>query len=182
MHAPNRSPCICRGFLSRPVSRILSWVAIHLGRRFPGGSSGVPGPWAGHLVTGPVSPCTGRGLASRRVTTALVGSYPTVSPLPNGVSGGAPLGGFLSVPLSVGFRRLGFPQRPALWCPDFPRAPEGPRSPGLRPNCSPPSAPALPRPRALVERLPGLHNGTHAPTRHGGAREDAPGRDRTTGR
>src|SRR5213079_627949 len=70
--------------------RILSWVAIHLGRRFPGGSSGVPGPWAGHLVAGPVSPCTGRGLASRRVTTTLVGSYPTVSPLPSGVSGGAP--------------------------------------------------------------------------------------------
>src|ERR1700740_2679547 len=31
-------------------------------------------------------------------------------------------GGLLSVPLSVGFRRLGFPQRPALRCPDFPRA------------------------------------------------------------
>ena len=31
----------------------------------------------------PVSPCTGRGLASRRVTTALVGSYPTFSPLPS---------------------------------------------------------------------------------------------------
>src|SRR5213079_1501234 len=33
-----------------------------------------------------------------------------------------PIGGLLSVPLSVGFRRLGFPQRPALRCPDFPRA------------------------------------------------------------
>src|SRR5438309_2793875 len=33
--------------------------------------------------TEPVSPCTGRGLASRCVTTALVGSYPTVSPLPS---------------------------------------------------------------------------------------------------
>src|SRR5205085_8027829 len=31
----------------------------------------------------PASPCTGRGLASRRVTTALVGSYPTFSPLPS---------------------------------------------------------------------------------------------------
>ena len=30
----------------------------------------------------PASPCTGRGLASRRVTTTLVGSYPTLSPLP----------------------------------------------------------------------------------------------------
>ena len=31
-------------------------------------------------------------------------------------------GGLLSVPLSVGFRRLGSPQHPALRCPDFPRA------------------------------------------------------------
>jgi len=39
------------------------------------------------------------------------------------------------VPLSIGFRRLGFPQRPALRCPDFPRAHRRsgrPRSPGLR--------------------------------------------------
>ncbi len=35
--------------VSRPVSRILSWMAIHLGPRFPGGSSGAPGPSAGHL-------------------------------------------------------------------------------------------------------------------------------------
>ena len=34
---------------SRPVSRILSRVTIHLGRRLPGGSSDVPDPWAGHL-------------------------------------------------------------------------------------------------------------------------------------
>src|SRR5439155_24585149 len=27
---PNRNPCICRGFLSRPVSRILFVVTIHL--------------------------------------------------------------------------------------------------------------------------------------------------------
>src|SRR5690348_7471954 len=104
MAGRNRNPRRGGGFRSRPVSRILSWVAIHLGRRSPDGSSGVPGPWAGHLVAGPVSPCTGRGLASRRVTTALVGSYPTFSPLPVGVSGEAPPGGLLSVPLSVGFR------------------------------------------------------------------------------
>src|SRR3954470_5789786 len=30
----------------------------------------------------PASPCTERGLASRHVTVTLVGSYPTVSPLP----------------------------------------------------------------------------------------------------
>ena len=36
-------------FCSRPVSRILSWVTISLGRRLPGGSSGVPGPSAGRV-------------------------------------------------------------------------------------------------------------------------------------
>ena len=61
-------------------------------------------------------------------------------------------GGLLSVPLSVGFRRLALRQRPALWCPDFPRAapiPEGrrrPRSPGLRGQCRP-----GPPPRSGVE-------------------------------
>ncbi len=36
-------------FRSRPVSRILSKVIIHLGRRFLDGSSGAPGPSAGNL-------------------------------------------------------------------------------------------------------------------------------------
>ena len=61
-------------FRSRPVSRILSRVTIRL--------CGLPGSSAGRLG-GACSPCTGRGLASRRVATALVGSYPTVSPLPS---------------------------------------------------------------------------------------------------
>src|SRR4029077_17424619 len=47
----------------------------------------------------------GRGLASRRVTATLVGSYPTVSPLPRHLRRYAG-GGLLSVPLSVGFRLL----------------------------------------------------------------------------
>src|SRR6185312_10261218 len=44
-------------------------------------------------------------------------------------------GGLLSVPLSIGFRRLGFPQRPALRCPDFPRAPSCDSARG-HPACS----------------------------------------------
>ena len=44
-----KKPCLQGFFRSRPVSRILSWMAIHLGRRFPGGSSGVPGPSAGRV-------------------------------------------------------------------------------------------------------------------------------------
>ena len=47
---------------------------------------------------------------------------------------GRTTGGLLSVPLSVGFRRLGFPQRPALRCPDFPRTAEAARG---HPACTP---------------------------------------------
>ena len=129
-----RSGLLC----SRPVSRILSGAIIHLGRRSLNGSSGAPGSSAGNL-SGACLPCTGRGLASRRVTTALVSSYPTFSPLPSASLENAD-GGLLSVPLSVGFRRLGFPQRPALRCPDFPRAApcETARDhPTCRRNCSP---------------------------------------------
>src|SRR5207253_2104837 len=69
---------------------------------------------------GACSPCTGRGLASRRVATTLVGSYPTVSPLP---STSREIRRRRS-PFCATFRRLsppGSPQRPALRCPDFPR-------------------------------------------------------------
>ena len=152
MRSPARSGASC----SRPVSRILSRVTIHLGRRFPGGSSGVPGSSAGRL-SGACSPCTGRGLASRRVTTALVGSYPTLSPLPSASPERSfAAGGLLSVPLSVGFRRLGFPQRPALRCPDFPRdPPKRPARghPACTVNCSPDSAAR--RPRSGVAALAG---------------------------
>src|SRR5207342_3983365 len=50
------------------------------------------------------------------------GLLPHPFTLTAGVSGEFVAGsGLLSVPLSVGFRRLGFPQRPALRYPDFPR-------------------------------------------------------------
>jgi hypothetical protein len=101
-----------RGALgSRPVSRILSRVTIHL--------CGLPGSSAGS-VYGACSPCTGRGLASRRVATTLVGSYPTVSPLP-AVSPETRRRRFA---FCATFRRLSPPpsrERPALRCPDFPR-------------------------------------------------------------
>ena len=54
-----------------------------------------------------------------RVATAAGGLLPHPFTLT-----GHTTGGLLSVPLSVGFRRLGFPQRPALRCPDFPRTAE----------------------------------------------------------
>ncbi len=127
-YAQNRNPRVCGGFRSRPVSRILSRVTILL--------CGLPGSSAGR-VDGACSPCTGRGLASRRVATALVGSYPTLSPLPSASPERCfAAGGLLSVPLSVGFRRLGSPQRPALRCPDFPRATGARGHPACRTDCS----------------------------------------------
>src|SRR5207244_11124156 len=65
-------------------------------------------------------------------------------------------GGLLSVPLSVGFRRLGFPQRPALWCPDFPRAANGPRSPGLHAGLYP--RPGVPGRRAQARAALGARD------------------------
>src|SRR3954447_22624691 len=120
---PNRNPCICRGFLSRPVSRILSEVTIPLG--------GYPGPgraasWRALFAlhrTGVSEPPRRRG----RWWALPPPFHPYRRRLRRCVGGG-----LLSVPLSVGFRRLALRQRPALRCPDFPRAARSrPRSPGL---------------------------------------------------
>src|SRR5207248_5383805 len=110
-------------FLSRPVSRILSRVTILL--------CGLPGSSAGRLIAEPVRLAPdGVWLAAvspRRWWALTPPFHPYLRRLARSVAGG-----LLSVPLSVGFRRLGFPQRPALRCPDFPRAANGPRSPGLQ--------------------------------------------------
>ena len=55
----------------------------------------------------------------------LVSSYLTVSPLPAAAApcGAPPVGGLLSVALSVGSRPLGVTQRLALWSSDFPHGP-----------------------------------------------------------
>ena len=128
MPEARRSGLLC----SRPVSRILSGAIIHLGRRSLDDSSGAPGSSAGNL-NGACLPCTGRGLASRRVTTTLVGSYSTFSPLPSASLENAAAVSFL----------CHFPSAFAAW--DFPSVlPFGvrtflerllanrPRSPGLR--------------------------------------------------
>src|SRR4029453_19311916 len=62
---------------------------------------------------GACSPCTGRGLASRRVATTLVGSYPTVSPLP---STSREIRRRRS-PFCATFRRLSLPGCPQRPCP-----------------------------------------------------------------
>jgi len=67
----------------------------------------------------------------------LVGSYPTFSPLPRRRHEGAAFGGVFSVPLSVGFRRLGLTPAP---CPSVSGLSSsracGPRPPGLRHECT----------------------------------------------
>src|SRR5947199_9355510 len=109
---------------SRPVSRILSGVTISLG------SNPVPrrAAWWRDLFA---LHRTGFGEPPCRHDAG--GLLPHLFTLTAGVSGESFAGGgLLSVPLSVGFRRLGFPQRPALRCPDFPRGRKASRSPGLR--------------------------------------------------
>ena len=79
----------------------------------------------GPPLRSPIRACSKRGLASQCVTTPLVGSYPTFSPLPPSqrLSAEQPSheGGVFSVPLSVGSLRLGVTQRSALWSSDFPQ-------------------------------------------------------------
>jgi len=77
-------------------------------------------------ASGPVWPCIGRGLPSRRVAAALVRSYRTVSPLPARRSRGtADVGGLFLWHFPAGFPGS-IVDHPALWCPDFPRG-HGPR-------------------------------------------------------
>ncbi len=105
--------------VSSPVSRILSWVAIYLGRPLPDGSCGQPGGFRrATLERLPIRPCTGWGLPGRRVTTTPVRSYRTFSPL----QPDKPACCVFSVALSLGFPPLDVIQHPALWCPDFPRS------------------------------------------------------------
>ncbi len=97
--------------------RDTGWTAISLGTTLPQPSSGLPGNGTGS----PIVPCL--TLLRTRFTEPaasprpLVGSYPTVSPLPDAC---AP-GGLLSVALSRGLPRVGVTHRPALRSPDVPR-------------------------------------------------------------
>ena len=97
--------------------RDTGWTAISLGAALPQPSSGLPGNGTGS----PIVPCL--ALLRTRFTepTAsprpLVGSYPTVSPLPPAFAGG----GLLYVALSRGLPPVGVTHRPALRSPDVPR-------------------------------------------------------------
>ena len=72
------------------------------------------------LKRSPIWSCTGRGLPSRPVARAAGELLPHRFTLARTSVEAA--GGLLSVALSLGFPRLDVIQRPALRCPDFPRA------------------------------------------------------------
>ncbi len=129
---------------SRPISRVLSWTTIPLGRTSPCGSSDQPGDDAGRAMvplfglapggvcragplpdsrcalTAPFHPC----LIHRR--HRLCRAHRGAHARGDGVRAlrhMAPMaiGGLLSVALSVGSRRPGVTWHLALWSPDFPR-------------------------------------------------------------
>jgi len=108
-------------------------VTIHLGRRLPDGSCGLPGG----RRTGrppPVRPCSRWGLPSHPgrpgCWCALTAPF---HPYLCGAVAGTAIGGLLSVALSCGSPRLGVTQHRALWSPDVPRTGPVSRRPGTRP-------------------------------------------------
>ncbi len=123
-----------KGGGSRPLSRILSWTAIHLGYASPHTSSNLPGNRADHTR----HCCPFLYLVLLQAGFTLPPALPpmrcaltdTISPLPpecpSRMSHGGTLleafgvGGMFSVALSVGLRPPGVTWRLALRSPDFP--------------------------------------------------------------
>ena len=110
---------------SRPVSRVLSWTAIHLGRTSPYASSGLPGSRARAPPRRPCRRAPLFGLApggvcpATAVASGAVRSYRTISPLP-----AAPRGVRRAVSFLWHFPWTRIPQALpgtlALRSPDFP--------------------------------------------------------------
>jgi len=96
--------------MSQPISRVLSWIIIHLDSASPQNSSNLPWPSQDWLVglylvllqTGFTVPYT--------VAWYAVRSYRTFSPLPQG-------GGLFSVALSVDLHLPGVTWRLVQWSP-----------------------------------------------------------------
>ena len=89
---------------SRPISRVLSWTAIPLGRALLRGSSDQPAGDAGRVIACLFGLAPGGVCHAVRVATSAVGSYPAVSPLPvPSALQLAVIGGLFSVALSVAF-------------------------------------------------------------------------------
>ena len=117
-----RSPALAGLFGSRPVSRILSRVTISLG--------GVPGSSAGR-VNGACFTLHRTGFGEPAVSPRpLVGSYPTVSPLPASVSL------HRRSPFCSTFRRLSPPGSPQRPCPAVSGLSSSPRRARGHPACT----------------------------------------------
>ena len=117
---------------SRPISRVLSWTVIPLGCPSPDTSSSLPGNAHGPctairtnpIACFPIWPCSERGLPCHPCYQERGALLPHPFTLTSdGMS--RPLGGLLSVALSVDLRPPGVTWRSALWSPDFPPAPCG---------------------------------------------------------
>ena len=104
---------------SRPVSRVLSWTAIHLGCASPHTSSNLPGNDAGRINVPLFGLAPGGVYPATPVTSRAVRSYRTISPLPASRTHTL-TGGIFSVALSIDSRLPGVTWHPALWSPDFP--------------------------------------------------------------
>src|SRR5262245_65352552 len=153
-------------------------MAIHLGLRFPGGSSGVPGPSAGrvsgtcfalHRTGFGEPPCHhgAGGLLPHRFT--LTGACaPAVSSLFHFPSAFAAWGFPSVLPYGVrtflGRSRPPAATRPAAWIVRRLRAPDVTRA-GVSRRC----APAAGRPRAPLGRPPGARGTPGRPGRRGAA-------------
>ncbi len=104
---------------SQPVSRVLSWTAIHLGRASPHASSNLPGNRTGRTIV-PLFGLAPDGVyPATPVARCAVRSYRTISPLP-AFPFPETTGGIFSVALSVDSHPPGITWHPALWSPDFP--------------------------------------------------------------
>ena len=106
------------GFCCRPPLPAWAVATIHLGPLLPAASCDLPADSGEQPSSASCAVLLRAGFTEpRRSPVALVGSYPTVSPLP----AGHPAGGLFSVALSRGSPRVAVSHRPALWSPDVPQ-------------------------------------------------------------
>ncbi len=125
-------PGKCR---SGPVSRVLSRAAISLGRRLPAASSDRPGSRYGPDKSAarrallPAWSCTRWGLPSQNghpiCWCALTAPFHPCPWLP-APRNERPVGGLLSVALSLSLRTVGVTHHRVLWSPDFPLGGQAP--------------------------------------------------------
>ena len=116
---------------SRPISRVLSRAAIHLGRASPFASSNLPRNSCGHTKRSSIRSCSGWGLPCHRCRHLCGALLPHHFTLTAQQVFTCRTGGIFSVALSVGLRPPGITWHPAQWSPDF--------APGLPPATARPT-------------------------------------------